>query len=819
MKLVPVLLLAALMGSTVRAEPVTFQVDMGVQIERGLFDPAAESVDVAGSFNGWGTTPTPLADPDGDAVYEATVDGFAVGQTLAFKFRLGGRWDGREEFPGVGNDRTYTVTAGPNVVRAWYNDERPATGPPVAAFGASPRVVVAGGLVHFEDRSGGAVTGWRWAFEGGTPGTETHREATVRYAEPGTYDVTLVVAGPDGRDSLTVRDHVEVRPRPSDEAAWWHDAVFYEVFVRSFADSDGDGVGDFNGLTDRLDYLNDGDPTTTDDLGVTGLWLMPVHPSPSTHGYDVTDYRAVNPEYGTAADFRRLLDEAHARGVRVVVDFVMNHSSSEHPWFRASERGEAPYRDFYRWSETDPGHRGPWGQDVWHRGARGHYYGLFWGGMPDLNYGAPAVRDSLFAAAEFWLRDVGVDGFRLDAVKYLFEDGSTLEDLPATHAFWGDFNDHVRRAAPEAYTVCEAWTATAGVVPYVADGRFGQCFEFDLASALLGALATGDARGLAARAQEVYGAYLGPGYATFLTNHDQDRVFGVLGEDERRARAAAAVLLTLPGTPFLYYGEEVGLTGRNDDGTNRRPMQWSAGPNAGFTTGAPWFPVDPGYAARNVAVAEGDPGSLLHWYRTFVGLRNGHAALRTGEYYPVASSSPAVFAFVRADEAERVLVVVNTGATPVGAVRLGLPLEVVPAGPHRLADLLDPDHPLVVEVDGAGEVANVSAGPYGVHVYAFADAPTPAEGAPPPGPPLALGPNWPNPAGRSTTVSLVLPAPGPATLEVFNALGQRVWAADLAPVPGPQTVEVALSGLAAGAYAYRLRQGDHHVTRWLTVAR
>ncbi|HLF74078.1 MAG TPA: alpha-amylase family glycosyl hydrolase, partial [Anaerolineales bacterium] len=181
---------------------------------------------------------------------------------------------------------------------------------------------------------------------------------------------------------------------PSEHYPWWNNSVFYEIFVRSFYDSNGDGVGDFNGITEKLDYLNDGDPDTTSDLGITGIWLMPIFPSPSYHGYDVTDYYAVNPEYGTMEDFRRLLTEADRRGIRIIIDLVLNHTSDQHPWFRSavSDRN-SPYRDWYLWSDTQPGYGGPWGQTVWHSSPTGYYYGLFVDFMPDLNYDNPAVTD------------------------------------------------------------------------------------------------------------------------------------------------------------------------------------------------------------------------------------------------------------------------------------------------------------------------------------------------------------------------------------------------------------------------------------------
>jgi len=242
---------------------------------------------------------------------------------------------------------------------------------------------------------------------------------------------------------------------------WWNDSVFYEIFVHSFYDSDGDGIGDLNGLVEKLDYLNDGDPATTDDLGITGLWLMPIAQSPSYHGYDVADYCAVDDEYGTNEDFRRLVDEVHRRGIRVIIDLVLNHTSSKHPWFQsARDDVNSPYRDFYIWSEQDPGYKGPWGAQAWHRSATGYYYGVFWEGMPDLNYDNPAVTAEMEEVIRFWLEDMGADGFRLDAVKHLIEEDRSQENTPATHEWLRGFYVFYKETNPDAMTVGEVWSST-----------------------------------------------------------------------------------------------------------------------------------------------------------------------------------------------------------------------------------------------------------------------------------------------------------------------------------------------------------------------
>ena len=806
------LLLCLLASAPAGAVSVTFRVQMGEQAAQGRFDPAAQFVDVAGSFNGWDGTR--LADPDGDLTYEATVGGLQPGATLAFKFRIDGLWNGDEEFPGGGPNRTYVVQSEGNVVTVWYNDEAPATGPPAAAFRGA-RVVLAGGVATFEDRSAGAVTRREWAFPGGTPGTAEGETVSVRYAAPGTYGVRLVASGPEGSDTLAVAGYVEVRSRTDAEPRWWNDAVFYEVFVRSFADSDGDGTGDLRGLTDRLDYLNDGDPATTDDLGVTGLWLMPVSPSPSYHGYDVTDYRGVEPDYGTLDDMRAFLDAAHARGIRVVVDYVMNHSARAHPWFQASQQGDPAYRDFYRWAPQPLNSAGPWGQAVWHRGVRGYYYGLFWGGMPDLNYEAPAVRQEMVSAADFWLQDVGVDGFRLDAAKYLFESGDRLSDTPETLAFWRDFNRHIATVADDPFTVCEAWSSSDEVVPYLLDGEMGACFEFDLAGQILGAVRSGRADRLAAKMQQIDASFPAFGVATFLTNHDQNRVMEDLGGSVPQNKAAAALYLTMPGVPFVYYGEEVGMLGRKPDEHIRRPMQWSAAPGGGFTTGQPWAPLNANYAAWNVAAQTDDPASLLSHYRRLVGARNASAALRRGQTLAVPASDAGVIAYVREDGDERVLVAVNLRGGAADAL-LSLPPGVFEAGTVATESLVGGAAP-DLSVSAPGQAA-VSLGPYEALVLRPAGAVAADDAAA--DDVFELRAPVPNPARGRVQIGYRVGAPGAVRVDVFDALGRRVLGlADAEAPAGAHTVSLDASRLAVGVYSVRLTRGDRAAVQRLVVTR
>ncbi len=454
---------------------------------------------------------------------------------------------------------------------------------------------------------------------------------------------------------------------------WWNDAVFYEIFVRSFNDSDGDGVGDLNGIIEKLDYLNDGDPHTTDDLGVTGLWLMPVMESPSYHGYDVVDYFKVDEEYGTDEDFRRLMAEAHARGIRVIVDLVANHTSSAHPWFEESTDLASEKRDWYIWEDEDPGYRGPQGQQVWHRTPEGYYYALFWDGMPDLNYENPEVTTAMQEAARYWLEDMGVDGFRLDAIKHIVENGELQENTRATHDWLKGFYTFYKGVNPDALAVGEAWTSTRQVLDYTGD-EVDIAFQFDLANAVLSSANFGLSTMIGKEQEAVVQSFPPGQYATFLTNHDQDRIMSQLGGDEKKAKVAATWLLTSPGVPFVYYGEEIGMTGTKPDEDIRRPMQWSSddGLSVGFTSGRPWrYPADD-YEVRSVALQTDGPDSLLNHYRALINLRNEHAALRVGEWIAVETETADLYAFLRYVEDETVLVLINFSDEPLSDYSLSL---------------------------------------------------------------------------------------------------------------------------------------------------
>lgn len=467
-------------------------------------------------------------------------------------------------------------------------------------------------------------------------------------------------------------DPITGMPEGTDGYPWWNDSIFYEVFLRSFYDSDGDGIGDFNGLVEKLDYLNDGDPETDTDLGVSGIWLMPINPSPSYHGYDVTDYYAVNADYGTMEDFQRLLDEAHRRGIRIIIDLVLNHSSKEHPLFKASTDPGAPEREWYVWETQDPRFPGPWGQDVWHDDPSGYYYGIFWEGMPDFNYRSTGVEEEMLDVANFWVEEVGVDGFRLDAARHIVEEGSVQEDTEGTHAWWRTFHDNIKEVDAEVFNIGEIWTSNYAVAAYVQGDQLDAAFNFDLAAAIINSVNRRNAGNFNSAMNTSVRLFNESQNAPFLTNHDMNRVMNQLGGDIAKAKSAATLLMTVPGIPFMYYGEEIGMVGLKPDPNIRTPMQWSSEDSAGFTTGSPWQMVNEDYREVNVADQFDDPNSLLSHYRNLINLRNDHAALRVGEYMAIEVDNTTIATFLRANENEVVMVIANLGGKPVSELSLKL---------------------------------------------------------------------------------------------------------------------------------------------------
>ncbi len=447
----------------------------------------------------------------------------------------------------------------------------------------------------------------------------------------------------------------------TDAMPWWNDVIFYEVFVRSFYDSNGDGIGDLNGLIEKLDYLNDGDPTTATDLGITGIWLMPIMQSPSYHGYDITDYYTVNKDYGSNEDFQRLMSEAHRRGIYVIIDLVLNHTSAQHPWFKEAQDPYAEKRDWYVWRTSSDG-------TGWYSTPSGYYFALFWDQMPDLNYNNPAVTAEMHNVTRYWLEEMGVDGFRLDAIKHLIEEGTKTENTPATLSWFEGFYEFYKSVNPQVFAVAEVWSPTNIVAQYTGK-KVDVCFEFELAEAFKSTAFRGRTSGLFLVLENVLDAYPPGQYATFLANHDQTRTRSGLMNDDQ-AKVAATLQLTFSGVPFIYYGEEIGMQGAKPDENIRRPMQWT--PAGGFSSGTPWRGYYEDYQTRNVTLQDAAATSILNHYRTLIALRNNHAALRIGDSLIVEAEPRSVYSIVRVHKEEIVLVVVNLSGQAIADYTLKL---------------------------------------------------------------------------------------------------------------------------------------------------
>lgn len=470
---------------------------------------------------------------------------------------------------------------------------------------------------------------------------------------------------------------------------WFKDATFYEVYVRAFADGNGDGHGDFRGLTARLDYFT--------ELGVDCLWLMPTYPSPlEDDGYDIADYYNIHPDYGTLDDFKTFLAEAHARGLRVIADLVLNHTSDQHAWFQSARTSrDSPYRDYYVWSDTDQKYKDArlifldteksnW---AWDEAAGQYYWHRFYSSQPDLNYDNPAVRAEMLNVARFWL-DLGLDGFRADAVPYLFErEGTNCENLPETHAYLKEVRRFLEEHYPDRVLLAEANQWPGDLRPYFGDGdEFHMAFHFPIMPRIFMALARADRTPIVDILSQTPAIPDNCQWCTFLRNHDEltlemvsaderqwmwqtyapeprmrlnlgirRRLAPLLGGDRRKIELANAILLTLPGSPIIYYGDEIGMgedIWLDDRDGVRTPMQWDDGPNAGFSPAASTYSpvVDDehfGYHRLNVAQQRADPESLWHSMRRMIAARKQHPALVSGQHEFVPGLQPELLAFTR----------------------------------------------------------------------------------------------------------------------------------------------------------------------------
>lgn len=451
------------------------------------------------------------------------------------------------------------------------------------------------------------------------------------------------------------------QPAPEPLTVEGNYGVYYEIFVKSYYDSDGDGNGDLNGVTQQLDYL--------EDLGITGIWLTPVFASPSYHKYDVTDYYSIDPEFGTEEDLRQLAAEAEARGIKVIIDLVVNHTSTQHPWFvEASADPAGEFRDYYVWASEDTNlyQRGESKQQVWHESETGYYYANFWGGMPDLNLDNLDVRREIIEIAEYWL-DTGIAGFRLDAVKHIYTDHEqNLE-------WWRYFRAQLADKYPDVYLVGEVWDTANVAAPYYES--LDSLFNFNLAEKIIAAVKDGRHQDVAKTLERNYAAF-SPYSSTFidavfLTNHDQTRVMNSLGQDIEKSKLAASILLTLPGNPFIYYGEELGMRGKKPDENIREPMQWFSNPGTPGQTS--WQPLRDNADGVTPPAEEqqNDPDSLLSHYRSMIAARKSLHALVYGGIQAYETGDRGVMAYIRTHDNGDALVVHNLKEEPVEVALAG----------------------------------------------------------------------------------------------------------------------------------------------------
>lgn len=486
---------------------------------------------------------------------------------------------------------------------------------------------------------------------------------------------------------------------------WYKNALFYEVYVRAFFDSNGDGHGDLKGLTQKLDYLK--------ELGIDCIWLLPIYPSPlRDDGYDIADYYGILSTYGTLDDFRTLVNAVHARGMRIITDLVLNHTSDQHPWFQSARADRrSPYRDYYVWSDTDQKYReariifldtekSNW---TWDEAAGQYYWHRFYSSQPDLNFDNPAVQKEMQNVMRFWL-DLGVDGFRADAVPYLFErEGTNCENLPETHEYLKSLRRFMDEHYPGRILLCEANQWPEDVRPYFGDGdEFHMGFHFPVMPRIFKALREERADSLVDILNRTPGIPESCQWCTFLRNHDEltlemvseedrqwmwreyapeprmrlnlgirRRLAPLLNNDQRKILLAYSLLFTLPGSPIIYYGDEIGMGDNiwlDDRNGVRTPMQWSNTQNGGFSTApaeklyAPLIEDERFSPARvNVADQLKDPRSLLNILRGMISVRKKQPVLGDGGFVwaQMTESAPSLVAFHRFNDTESILALHN----------------------------------------------------------------------------------------------------------------------------------------------------------------
>lgn len=496
------------------------------------------------------------------------------------------------------------------------------------------------------------------------------------------------------------------------------EGVYYSMFVRSFADSNKDGIGDFNGITKRLDYLNDGDDSTTKDLGITGIWMLPIFASSSYHGYNVEDYYSVNPEYGTMADFEKMVSECHKRGISVIIDMTCNHSSSYNDWFIKSKNPNDPHRNWYRWITEDDltQNGGPynenikiWGHKFWNmdlgnpsKNAQGKdvysFYGaLFDTTMPDFNMDCQEVRDEFKKVFKFWM-DKGVDGFRFDAAGHIYNSVEVKpgdETLSKAVAFWKEMTSYVLSVNPNAYMVSEVWEPNAVRAKYYAG--MPSNFHFDLGTLIKNILNNQESNdnnsdfvpdtdestfnGYARYLQSTYAEFgkNNPNYidAPFLSNHDQARYIANFNGKNRdnKMKMAANMYILAEGIPFIYYGEEIAMRSGSDDPSKRTPLVWKAEGKDKMMTSwcdSPLYSKSKVYNRKTVPinVQEKDPDSILQYYKRVIRVKTAHPALFKGRLKALSCKSPVVESYSMECDEELAFVAHNISSKETVTVQL-----------------------------------------------------------------------------------------------------------------------------------------------------
>ncbi len=433
-------------------------------------------------------------------------------------------------------------------------------------------------------------------------------------------------------------------------------ATYYEIFVRSYADSNGDGIGDINGIINKLDTL--------EDFGVEGIWLTPIFKSPSYHKYDVTDYYNVDPEYGTNEDLKQLVEESHKRNIKVILDLPVNHTSKDHPWFKdIISNKDSKYKEYYRITKNDDKsiNLNSFALDhkSWNKlNENESYYAIFWEGMPDLNFSNKNVRDEVKKIGKFWLNEVKIDGYRLDAAYHIYGKGEysdTVNTQDENILWWSEFRTSMQEINKNVYIVGETWVDASQIAKYY--NVFDSNFNFAISEkGLVDAISSNDAKNFADKLNGIYKQYesITKNYidAPFLSNHDQNRIANTLITIEQQ-KLAASVLLTLPGNPFIYYGEELGMRGSKPDEEIREPYLW------GDNTQTEWEEIRNNLDTQTYEKQKNNKDSLYNYYKKWLKIRKENEALKYGDFNLIETGNNKIMAFKRTYKSKSIIVVHN----------------------------------------------------------------------------------------------------------------------------------------------------------------